>query len=131
MEQCNFEGPQTPGGQGMVLKGWLSKVIYKKEFKPKEIENATILAFDMEDYGIEKVRKFEGRKTITYRERVPLGITLAYEDKNREVHVWKMPMYERKWSLFDLTKWVVDCLWWRETTEARSSGSGPSRTRST
>lgn len=101
------------------MKGWLSKVMYKKEFKPKKIENATILAFDMEDYGVEKVREFEGRKTITYRERVPLGITLAYEDKNREIHVWKMQMYGRKWSLFDLTRWIVDCLWWRETTEGK------------
>ena len=94
-----------------MIKNWASQVMIPKIRKPKELLNPTILAFDMEDYGELKVREQKGKKSVTYRKRKPLAVTLAYEDENERMHIWGERMKDRKWSLFELTKWVLDCLW--------------------
>lgn len=85
-------------------------MVCKKEGPPR-VENPTLVAFDIEDYGMEKTKiigKGKSKKTIRYKERFPLGVTCAFY-KGEKIVVKEKLMIE-KINFVDLVEWILSCL---------------------
>ena len=89
-----------------------SKVMTTKTKSPPKIEDPTFVAFDIEDYGIDRektIKKGKEEEIVRYKERFPLGVTCAFFDNEGEV-VAKEELMIEKWNFVDLVEWILRCL---------------------
>ena len=89
-----------------------SKVMVPKDKRPNVIEDPTLVAFDIEDYGIDRkkiVEKGKEKQVVRYKERFPLGVTCAFYDNQGQVVTKKNLMIE-KINFVDLVEWILACL---------------------
>jgi len=68
-------------------------------------KNYFLVAFDIEDYGVPKVKVREKEEPIHYEERIPVAITCAfYVNGERKVFGEEM---KQKWSFDELIYWIT------------------------
>ena len=95
-----------------VLDRPYNQVLIPLDSIPHPRDNVVMVAFDIEDYGIQKEKLITTKAKsymFQYNERVPLAITCAFYDKEGKIITMQNDM-KRKWSFKRLVQWIVNGL---------------------